>query len=415
MRPLSVAACLLLCAAAATQDRRLPPDELAKTATTIVTARVERTYSADAPQGNDDSDTVYGIEAVVREVKKGDAVKAGDTILVKTWRIAKRPPEWVGPLGQATIPQRGDIVELWLTGGPRAFDAVVPNGIKVVMPGLRKSKFTGLETVLLPAGEFTMGSEPGENGRRADETPRRVRVTKPFYIGVYEVAQEEYERVMEANPSWFQTNGDGRAKLAGKLTERFPVDRVSWFDAAEFCNRLSKQDGFDPYYKLANIEKLADSIKSATVTVAGGNGYRLPTEAEWEYACRAGTTTAFHFGASMTTGREANVKPMQVSSGYGTAPQWPELGRTARVGSYPPNAWGLHDMHGNVSEWCADWYEKDYSGRVDDPTGPASGRHRVYRGGSWLIGDVSSRSASRFSLAPGESNYFGGFRVARSP
>ena len=106
---------------------------------------------------------------------------------------------------------------------------------------------------------------------------------------------------------------------------------------------------------------------------------------------------------------------MQVSSGYGTAPQWPELGRTARVGSYPPNAWGLHDMHGNVSEWCADWYEKDPPATADDPTGPATGRHRVYRGGSWLIGDVSSRSAGRFSLAPGESNYFGGFRVARTP
>jgi formylglycine-generating enzyme required for sulfatase activity len=115
------------------------------------------------------------------------------------------------------------------------------------------------------------------------------------------------------------------------------------------------------------------------------------------------------------TGREANVKPLQVPSGYGTATKWQELARTTRVGSYPPNTWGLDDMHGNVAEWCEDWYEKDYAPTTDDPKGPAMGRHRVYRGGSWLTGDLSSRSASRFSLAPGESNYFGGFRVARTP
>jgi formylglycine-generating enzyme required for sulfatase activity len=220
---------------------------------------------------------------------------------------------------------------------------------------------------------------------------------------------------MKYNPSYFTPVGPGRFKVDGEDVTRFPVERVTWFDAVEFCNRLSKQDGFAEYYKLADVTRDGDSITKATVTVAGGSGYRLPTEAEWEFACREWSVTPYHFGWQ-NTGREANLKPGP-ATGYGGGPTWPALERTARVGSYKPNAYGLHDMHGNVAEWCWDWYRTDYysASPAADPVGPDTGDHRVLRGGSWLVNESSCRTAGRYWQAPGEGKNYAGFRVARTP
>jgi formylglycine-generating enzyme required for sulfatase activity len=200
------------------------------------------------------------------------------------------------------------------------------------MPETHKSKSIGLKMVRIDAGDFHMGSPATETARRADESRHRVRINKPFWLGVHEVTQEEFQQVMKSNPSWFAPKGEGKAKVGGLTTDQFPVERVTWYEAIEFCNALSKRDGFAPYYKLAAVKREEGALTSATVTMAGGNGYRLPTEAEWEYACRAGTTTAFHLGPEVKRG-EANLKPILVPGGYGSYYKWPDLGRTARVTS----------------------------------------------------------------------------------
>jgi formylglycine-generating enzyme required for sulfatase activity len=288
--------------------------------------------------------------------------------------------------------------------------------IRKIMLDCRKSKTLGLKLEVVDAGEFDMGSNRAEVNRRPDETDHKVRITQPFLMGIYEVTQDEYEKLMKVNPSWFSKTGGGKGKVPGQEVGKFPVDNVSWFDAVEFCNRLSKEDGYEPFYKLADVKSEKDSIKAATVTVLGGNGYRLPTEAEWEFACRAGAKTPYHYGGE-NNGHKSNVKGQTYSGGYGGTIVGPNLERTARVGTYPANALGLFDMHGNVGEWCTDWYDKDYyaNSPEKDPKGPDKGTQRVIRGGSWLLNESSARSASRFMLAPEEAKDYTGFRVARTP
>jgi sulfatase modifying factor 1 len=284
-----------------------------------------------------------------------------------------------------------------------------------IMRNVARSDSLGLDMCVIEAGEFEVGSPASEIGRRADESKHLVHIATPFLLGTCEVTQEEYQRVTKLNPSWFQATEGGRAQVAGQDTSRFPVERTTWYDAIQFCNLLSQQDGFAAYYGMTDVKREGEAIKSARVTVAGSNGYRLPTEAEWEFACRAGMTTRYHFGA-MTKADKLNCKPLK-SVGYGTTYQWKDLARTTKVGTYPANGFGLYDMHGNVSEWCWDWYDKDYYGRSprDNPTGPLGGTHRTLRGGAWLFTEESCRSASRFFHAPHESKDYAGFRVARTP
>jgi len=239
----------------------------------------------------------------------------------------------------------------------------------------------------IPAGEFLMGSPDTEEGLSSNEHQHRVRITKPFRLGVYQVTQAEYQRVMRMNPSWFASTGKGRDQVAGKDTSRFPVEAVSWDDAVEFCSKLSA---------------LPEERRA-------GRTYRLPTEAAWEYACRAGTTTPFHFGRQLNGG-EANCHG---NYPYATTSKGPYLTRTRTGGFYAPNGFGLHDMHGNLWEWCADFYGADYYKKspVADPGGPPEGSSRVLRGGSWHYDAVFCRAASRDRFTPSNRNNYYGFRV----
>ena len=277
----------------------------------------------------------------------------------------------------------------------------------------KRSRSTGLELVVIKPGKFLMGSLKPEPGRRPDERSHSVQITKPFLMGKYEVTQGQYEKVMKYNPSGFRRPDGKRQRDEGG----YPVEQVTWYDAIEFCNRLSKQDGFRACYELKDVKYEGKSIVSAKVAVNDGNGYRLPTEAEWEYACRASTTTPFFFG-KRNTGKQSNVKAEKRKGAYGLLHKaWKDRNRTTPVGSYPANLWGLHDTLGNVAEWVNDWYDKDFNrdARISDPTGPVTGRHRVLRGGSWLLTESHARSASRFYLTPDERKNYVGIRVARTP
>ncbi len=246
----------------------------------------------------------------------------------------------------------------------------------------------GMRFVLVPAGRFLRGAPPDEADRSPDEEPRHeVDISRPFYLGLYQVTQEEYERVVGMNPSHFSPFGTASEKVGGLDTSRLPVEQVSWEDAVAFCRLLSDL----PQERKRNRH------------------YRLPTEAEWEYACRAGTTTAFAFGNTLSSA-QANFDGQFP---YGGAPPGPYLERTTAVGSYRPNAWGLYDMHGNVWEWCADWhglYPHD-GAPLKDPTGSRTGVRRVLRGGSWNYTAKGCRSAVRNGLSPANHYKIVGCRV----
>jgi formylglycine-generating enzyme required for sulfatase activity/outer membrane protein assembly factor BamB len=250
----------------------------------------------------------------------------------------------------------------------------------------------GMKLVRIPAGEFLMGSRRDGKNARADEKPQhRVHITKPFFIGMYEVTQQEYQRVMGTNPSFFAHTGPGKDKVAGRKPGRFPVEQVSWYDAVEFCRRLSARAA----------EKRAARV------------YRLPTEAEWEYTCRAGTTTPFHYGDALSS-MQANFNGKDP---YGKAARGPFLLRSTEVGSYRPSPFGLYDLHGNVWEWCADWYGATYyqESPVKDPAGPRSGTARVIRGGGWRTEGSGCRSSYRNADMPTGRYYVTGFRVVMMP
>lgn len=286
--------------------------------------------------------------------------------------------------------------------------------VRAIVNGARVSKSTKLELRPVYARTFEMGSPRDEASRRPDEARHTVRITKVYLVGVYEVTQEQYAKVLKREPSWFAPNGGGKDKVRGLDASKFPVEQVTWFDAVAFCNALSKLDGFDPYYELTDEKREGGAITGAKAKALGGRGYRLPTEAEWELACRGGTDDAYSMGRAPPT-RGANWR-VTIYGGYGGNEDI-FLGRTAPVGTYKPNRYGLHDTHGNVAEWCGDWYGADYYDKSprDDPRGPDAGDHRVVRGGAWALQNTSCRSAARGFQPPGEAKNTTGFRVARSP
>ncbi len=275
----------------------------------------------------------------------------------------------------------------------------------------------GMEFIRIPAGKYQRGAAEGETGAADDEKPRHwVQITNDFYVGKFEVTQAIYEKVMGVNPSYFSWTGEGSEEVRGVDTRNFPVETVSCFDAIEFLNRLSALDGRQPYYELTDVQRSGITIVSATVKILGGNGYRLLTEAEWEYVARAGTTTVFPWGDALSS-TQANFDG---NYPYGGTAKGPNLGRTTAVGSYPANPWGLCDTAGNVWEWVWDWHDvntyKQYAATTAvDPTGPRSGDLRVRRGGGWNDpGGEFCRPARRAGNAPVRRYSILGFRVAHS-
>ncbi len=243
-------------------------------------------------------------------------------------------------------------------------------------PGREAVNECGMSFVLVPAGEFVMGSAEGEAGRHHDEGPtRRVVMENAYYLGIHQVTQGQYQAVMGSNPSLFRA-------VAGEDARAFPVEHVSWEDAVEFCRRLSEMPG-----ERRRKRK-----------------YRLPTEAEWEHACRAGSRDPFAFGGSLGSG-DANCDGRHP---YGSRLKGTFLRRPSVVGSYKANAWGLFDMHGNVWEWCQDWYDGGPRRAVG---GPKTGTMKVMRGGSWQNHARLCRSASRESMTPTYRGPASGFRV----
>lgn len=288
------------------------------------------------------------------------------------------------------------------------------------------SNSIGMTMNLIPAGDFMMGASQADvasylkadntfkaEHAKASQPQHRVQITKAFYMAAHETTQAQYEQIMGINPSHFSTSGPGskvaRDKLNGLSTGRFPVEQVSWFDAAEFCNKLSSDESRSQCYRISNVTRSGGSIRSADVTITNGDGYRLPTEAEWEYACRGRSVTPFYFGFQLN-GEEAN------SDGnlpFGTPRRGPSIGRTTTVGSFSGNAFGLYDMHGNVWEWCQDVFDSQYyAQRVErDPVGPNVGGTRVLRGGSWADGGGSCRATGRGNISPESTGGHFGFRV----
>ena len=244
--------------------------------------------------------------------------------------------------------------------------------------------------VWIPGGSFLMGSPTNEVERLSDEVQHTVTVSG-FYMSRYEVTQAEYLAVVGMNPSHFVvTNGYG-------TDLNRPAEQVSWYDATNYCHRLNVREG----------------------RLGSGWEYRLPTEAEWEYACRGGATTPFHYGPNLVLGMANFIGYKEYIGGVGTSmnPRGLDvtLNRTTSVGSYQPNGFGLYDMHGNVGEWCLDGYWEYPTGEVVNPRGSGCCSDRVIRGGSWLSIARDARSAARHPAFPGFPPAFFGFRVVLAP
>jgi len=259
-------------------------------------------------------------------------------------------------------------------------------------PAKKVTNSLGMTLVRIEPGSFLMGSSKAQidhlmrefpDSKREwfdDEQPRHeVKITRLFWLGAHQVTQDQYQAVMGNNPSHFKRSDD------------LPVESVSWLDAVAFCNRLSERERRTPFYRINGTE----------VTILGGNGYRLPTEAEWEYACRASSSALYPFGdnASALGGFAWYIKSSE--------------DKTHPVGQKSPNAWGLHDMLGNVWEWCADCYEANYyaSSPPVDPPGASGASNRVIRGGGWSSRPRHCRSADRSRNLPADRNYSLGFRL----
>ncbi len=302
--------------------------------------------------------------------------------------------------------ERGATYFYWIGSKNGDAETVSENSVRYVVPPLPiPSGF-----VSIPAGAFNMGSPLGEPGRDSDETLHEVTLTNGFHMSESEVTWAEWMDVRD----WAVTHGyddlsSGRNGRNGDESGTHPVTEVSWWNAIKWCNARSEMEGRTPvYYTSANFgsENLLRVGTSTPFADWSANGYRLPTEAEWEFACRAESSTAFYTGVITNTELLPLDPNLNAAGWYGGNSE----SKTHAVGGKQANAWGLRDMHGNVREWCWDWYGA-YGGDATDPKGESSGAARVFRGGSWggSAGDCRSANRDGFSPAPATDNY--GFRA----
>lgn len=316
---------------------------------------------ASPPQSTPEAKSRKGLKGAWASFRAGweDAMKEEDAreeeAKLRSSNVARQRPV---QFEVVTVNETGNIINRE-NREAQAYDESLANGVM-------------LSLVHIPAGSFIMGSPDSEAGRGDSEDPQRQVTVPAFWMGQYAVTQAQYQAVMGKNPSWFK--GVNR-----------PVENVSWEQAAKFCKRLSKQTGLN---------------------------YRLPSEAEWEYACRADTVTPFHFGPTLTT----DVANYNGGLTYGNGSKGEYRRETLEVGHFPPNAFGLYEMHGNVWEWCADIWHDNYQGAPTDGQVWILGGDRAYhvlRGGSWGGNPGNCRSGSRMQENFGR-NYFFGFRVVCS-
>ena len=325
------------------------------------------------PENPSSTRSAASLEAPVSEPAQRDDTGAGPQAENAGASISSRPRHGHEP---------SDAIQL--------ASATVPEPVPP-QPARRLTNSIGMELALIPAGRFLMGSPETEAGRSEREHQHPVEISQSWYCGVHEVTQQEFRAVMGRNPSWFAETGKGRDKVSGESTDRFPVEWISQAEAMEFCARLS----------------------AAPAERSAGRLYRLPTEAEWEYACRGGVAGQPYSCGEFLSSRDANVR--------GGAADGPSLDRTTRIDSYEPNGFGLYGIHGNVSEWCLDRYDESYYlySPERDPQGPAHFRSaHVVRGGAWCYAASGARSAHRFCRPflnrDTESHYrsnYVGFRV----
>ena len=360
--------------------------------------------------------TVFDINVATGEIsiqnpKVGEQIRMGDKLYVRidgkavvmeatfpmmTLCKCKLLPAYRGQLGKV---QKGMTAYSYVAG----IEKEDTENLAGSRPGEMK-KFGDIEMVFIPGGSFMMGRPEGDGGRNNKEPQHKVELSA-FWMGRYEVTQKQYRAVTGTNPAEYTEN------------PRNPVDNMNWYVCVEFCNKLSAKLGLKPYYSIDKRKKDllnrgdTDNLKY-TVTITGGNGFRLPTEAEWEYACRAGTTSNYNFGNSID---------ITMANFRGNRPYY-EL-KPVPVGSYKPNAWGLYDMHGNVEEWCMDWQDYEYYMRspVKDPVNLEGGSSRIFRGGSCTDSANGLNSAYRNQDWPhlsadseSENPSPRGFRVVRS-
>ena len=294
--------------------------------------------------------------------------------------------------------------------------AAPANDLPKAQPEVANS--VGMKLAWVRAGQFLMGSRPGEWGRGGNEAPqRRITIARPFYMSRGETTNQQFLAFIEdtkydprplgeADPMFLSYKDSEKYRSRPPNRPDHPVLWVSWYAACRFCNWLSAKEGLKPVYV---FEPAQQQGRPPVVRMAHpyDGGYRLPTEAEWEYAARAGTEAAFSFGDDDRDYAD-HAYSMQLDTYSGAMNNAPVL-------SGKPNAWGLHQMHGNVHEWCWDWYAPRYDpNRTTDPAGPDQGVYRVARGGAMKLPTYYGRSAARLMDDPAITRYGTGFRVMRN-